>query len=97
MGGGQDDREFGDQTSIKKARVVWSVDLIVSFLSTFTSKFLPLLTWSRQIFAPQRYNYRIIMCYALVENKEIFKRTERRTPEVEDIMVSLVELLKRER
>jgi len=37
-GGGQDGRKFGDQTSIKKARVVWYVDLVVSFLSTFSMK-----------------------------------------------------------
>jgi hypothetical protein len=33
--------QFGDQTSIKKVRVVWSVDLIVSFLSTFSMKCYP--------------------------------------------------------
>lgn len=35
------------------------------------------------------------LCYALVDSNEIFKRTQRRTPGVEEVMVSLVELHKR--
>jgi two-component response regulator (ARR-B family) len=40
-----DDKEFGDQTSLKKARVIWSVDLHQKFVKAvnrigFDSKFL---------------------------------------------------------
>jgi two-component response regulator (ARR-B family) len=40
-----DDKEFGDQTSLKKARVIWSVNLHEKFVNSlnrigFDSKFL---------------------------------------------------------
>lgn len=44
--------------------------------------------------SPKRYNYRVIVCYVLVESKKFFKRTEG-TSEVEESMEQLLGLCKR--
>lgn len=44
--------------------------------------------------APKWYNYVVLVCYYLVESKEIFKMTKKRTLEVQEVMVQLVKLPK---
>lgn len=45
--------------------------------------------------ASKWHNYGVFVCFSLVESMGILKRTGRRTPGVEDVMVNLVKLPKK--